>query len=1078
VTLCRRILFSLWLVCLLIPGMFPGRAADPPRATGGSQGNAPAGPAEVPAGKPKALPPQAAPLFPECLKALTWRCIGPAAMGGRVTALAVVEADPTAYWVATASGGLLRTVNNGTTFEHQFDHENTVSIGDVCVSQAERNLLWVGTGENNPRNSVSYGDGVYKSCDGGKTWKHMGLKKSFQIGRIAIHPRDPNTVYVGALGSLYGPNPERGLFKTTDGGATWQKVLFVDDRTGVIDVQMSPTDPETLLVATWERQRDEFDSHPGSDLPPADGYDRYDPIKKWGPGSGLFKTTDGGRSFRKISAGLPTCQLGRIGLCYHRKNPRIVFAIVESEKIGTGPPPIVLGVQAEKVDGGVRLARILEKSPAARAELKPGDIVTALDGKPVKTVEEFTHSIEVHKVGDRVTLTVRRDKKTMDVTITLEARPETEEGKFPPVLLGLQTQPAEKGVRVSAVTPDGAAARAGVLVDDVIVALDKKDIKDSRQLLETLRSYKPGDRVVVWVQRGQARTGLAVTLAARRRPDRPSARRPYGAALGSQRENVQHQQGPDGFQCGGVYRSSDGGETWTRVNSLNPRPMYFSQIRVDPVDENLVYVLGVALYRSSDGGKRFTPDGGKGVHADQHALWIDPRDGRHMIVGCDGGIYTTYDRMINWDFLNTTAIGQFYHVAVDLRRPYHVYGGLQDNGSWYGPSRTLHARGPINEDWIMIGGGDGFVCQADATDADVVYCEMQNGGMQRRNLRTGQRADICPRAPDGAPSYRFNWNTPFLLSRHNSRIVYSAGNFVFRSFSRGDNPHVLSPEITRTKRGSASALAESPRNPDILWVGTDDGFLWVTRNGGKDWTNVSKRLSLPGPKKGTVPLNSGGLSPFSAGPRWVASIEASRYADGRAYVVFDGHRSDDYAPYVWMTEDFGQSWKSLRSNLPEGSTRVLREDGSNPDLLYLGTEFAAWVSLDRGGSWSKLNSNLPTVAIHELAVHPTAGELVAATHGRSLWILDVTPLRQMTPEVSKARAHLFRSAPAVLWRQGLPRGTTYAGGSRRFVGQNPPPGAQVYYALAGKANKINLKIVDFDGKTMQELPVKNERGLH
>ena len=981
-------------------------------------------------------------------------------MGGRITALAVVEADPTTYWVATASGGLLKTVNNGVTFEHQFDRENTVSLGDVCVAPSDRNIVWVGTGENNPRNSVSYGDGVYKSTDGGKTWKHMGLKGSFQIGRLAIHPRDPNIVYVGALGSLYGPNPERGLFKTTDGGQTWQKVLSIDDRTGVIDVQMSPADPETLLAATWERQRDEFDSHPGTELPPAEGYDRYDPIKKWGPGSGLYKTTDGGKTFHKITAGLPTCALGRIGIDFYRKNPHVVYAVVESEKIGTGSPPVLLGVQAENVaGGGVRLTRILEKTPAAKAELKAGDIVTTLDGKPVKNVEDFNRSIEGHKVGDKVVLGIRRDKETKNVTATLETQPEPEEGRPPPVILGVQTQSTEQGLRLTAITAGGPAAKAGARVNDVLVAIDKKDIKNTRDLYAALRPHKPGDRVAVQIQRGSGRTDLGITLAARREPIRTSSTRPYSSGLGGQRENVEHQQGPDGFQTGGVYRSNDAGETWTRVNSLNPRPMYFSQIRVDPLDDNLVYVLGIGLHRSSNGGQRFTSDGSPGVHPDQHALWIDPRDGRHMIIGCDGGFYATYDRAAHWDFLNTMAIGQFYHVAFDLRRPYWVYGGLQDNGSWGGPSRFLDGSGPVNEDWIMVGGGDGFVCQADRIDPNFVYWEMQDGGIQRCNLRTGQQTSLRPPAPKDAPPYRFNWNTPFLLSHHNSRIFYSAGNYVFRSVQQGDELHVFSPEITRTKRGSASALAESPRNPDIVWAGTDDGFLWVTRNGGKDWTRVNDRLKLPG-------------------PRWVASIEASRFAEGRAYVALDAHRSNDFEPYVWVTEDFGQTWKSLRANLPVGGTRVLREDVQNPDLLYLGTEFAAFVSLNRGGSWEKLNNNLPTVAIHELAVHPTAGELIAATHGRSLWILDVTPLRQLTPDVLKAPAHLFVPAPAVSWHWQPPHGPILGPGSRRYAGQNPPSGAQIYYTLAQKADKINLKILDFAGQTIQELPVKNEPGLH
>jgi len=374
------------------------------------------------------------------------------------------------------------------------------------------------------------------------------------------------------------------------------------------------------------------------------------------------------------------------------------------------------------------------------------------------------------------------------------------------------------------------------------------------------------------------------------------------------------------------------------------------------------------------------------------------------------------------------------------------------------------SNGVLNEDCILVGGGDGFVCRVDSDDPDIVYAESQDGAIMRRNLRTGEVVGVRPQPPRGQPGYRFNWNTPFILSQHNQRIFYSAGNHVCRSLKQGQEAKPISPEIARTKRGSGTALSESPLNPDVLWAGTDDGNLWVTRDGGKEWTNVLDKLlaAKDGPK----------------GPRWVASIEASRFAQGRAYVVLDGHRSDDDDPHVYVTEDFGQKWKSLRANLPWGSTRVLREDVENGQLLYLGTEFAAWASLNRGESWAKINNNLPTVAIHELAVHPTAGEIVAATHGRSLWVLDVSALRQIKPSVVEAKAHLFKPQTAVRWRSEPSRGSPFGSGSRRFVAQNPPRGAQLYYALGKKADKIGLKIVDFTGKVVRELKVGGEPGLH
>ena len=538
-------------------------------------------------------------------------------------------------------------------------------------------------------------------------------------------------------------------------------------------------------------------------------------------------------------------------------------------------------------------------------------------------------------------------------------------------------------------------------------------------------------------------------------PGGATSTRPFAANYGGQRENVAD-QGPDSHEFGGVYKSTDGGDSWTRINSVNPRPMYFSQVRVDPSDDKHLYVLGINLYRSTDGGKSFRADGSRGVHADQHALWINPRDGRHMIVGCDGGFYATYDRMSNWDHLNHMAIAQFYHVAVCTKKPYWVYGGLQDNGSWGGPSVGLKGgSGPINEDWVSVGSGDGYVCRVDPNDPDLVYFESQDGRMGRRNLRTGERANIAPARTQGGPRYRFNWNTPFILSSHNSKIFYCAGNHVFRSLNKGDDLRVFSPEITTTKQGSGTAVSESPRNPDVLWAGTDDGNLWVTKDGGKNWTNVIDKLKLP--------------KPF-----YVATIEASRFVEGRAYVAFDAHRSDNDDPWLFVTEDFGQSWKPLRANLPTGSTRCLREDITNQNLLFCGTEFAIFASVNRGDSWTKLNNNLPTVAVHEIAVHPTAGEIVAATHGRSLWILDVAALRQITAATIKDKPALYQPNTFERFAQLPSTGRT----NRRFAGTNPPTSAQIYFSLPKKAEKVSLRVIDVEGNVLRTLSSSTDAGLH
>ncbi|MBY0459220.1 MAG: hypothetical protein K2V38_17965, partial [Gemmataceae bacterium] len=523
---------------------------------------------------------------------------------------------------------------------------------------------------------------------------------------------------------------------------------------------------------------------------------------------------------------------------------------------------------------------------------------------------------------------------------------------------------------------------------------------------------------------------------------------------GGQAMNVQDRQGEKSFEYGGVYKSTDGGESWTRINSYNPRPMYFSQVRVDPSDDKFVYLCGVSIASSRDGGKTFQ-SGSRAIHDDQHALWIDPRDGRHQLVGTDGGFYATYDRGANWDHHNNFALGQFYHVAVCNKKPYWVYGGLQDNGCWGQPSMSLRPGGITNEDVISLNGGDGYVCRVDPNDPDQVYAESQNGGMVRYHLRTGEKASIQPRPGQGEARYRFNWNTPYILSSANSHILYSAGNFVFKSVKKGDDPKIISPDITRTKHGSATALAESPRNPDVLWAGTDDGYLWVTKNGGKDWTNITEKVGL---KK----------------PTWVATIETSKFAEGRAYVAFDAHRTDDDAPHLYTTDDFGQTWKNITGNLPPGSTRCLREDVKNPNLLYCGTEFAIFASLDRGKSWAKINNNLPTVAVHEVAVHPTAGEIVAATHGRSLWILDVTALRQMASEKIVEEPTLYKPNTVIRWQQLPARGRS----GRRFVGENPPQGAQIFYSLGKKAEKVAIEIQDIDGKKVADLTGPTGPGLH
>jgi photosystem II stability/assembly factor-like uncharacterized protein len=1122
-------------------------------------------------------------LAPEIANAIDWRCIGPANMGGRITALAVNPKDHSNWWAATASGGLLRTTNDGTTFEHQFDAESTVSIGAIAVAPSNPKVLYVGTGESNPRNSVSWGDGVYRSEDAGETWKRVGLEQSFQIGAIAVHPENADVVYVGALGRLWGKSDERGLYKSEDGGKTWERILFVNDQTGVIDIDMNPADPDKLLVATYERQRDMFDTNA--------------PALRYGEGSGLYRTSDGGKSFEKVSAGMPSCKLGRLAVDWYQKDPKVVYALVETEKIGGIPEnSAYAGLSGENAELGAKLTRIVKNGPAAKAELEKDDIVIRVGEHTVKDYNDMIRRFRQHVAGDTVTLEVFRDRELKKIAITFDKQPK--------------------------------------------------------------REGRAGER----------------------------AKFPFRAYLSGQRENVQDQQGPEGHEFGGVFRSADGGRSWTRINSLNPRPMYFSEIRVDPSDESFISVLGVQLHRSKDGGKVFTNDGGRGIHVDHHAQWINPKDGRHIIHGCDGGIYVTRDRMENWDHLNHVAIGQFYHVGIGSNPDYYVYGGLQDNGSWGGPARSRNG-GALNPDWFRIGGGDGFICLVDPEDPGQVYFESQNGGMGRRHLSKGERGSIRPARRRGQggrgaqrPRYRFNWRTPFLLSHHNSKIHYSAGNHVFRSLDRGTGMRAISPEITRTDRGSATALGESPRNEDEIWVGTDDGALWMTRDGGRTWTDLFaapeakketepekkveadearprrrrrgdfaarlKRLDTDGDgivKKSEVPERmarmfdrfdgdgdgsvalaeiaadaaktatpkaeakaeapaaeaampsgkdedplvgvwegktvgegagstftitlkkkgksySGNATVFGEGdvsdvtwdaktrkvtmniatenfdlvvegqvddkgvlrgsvgltdrdfrrdfearlgssdgavakgedegekakvgkplrehlpePIYVSDVVPSRFADGRVYAAFDGHRSDYDEPFLFVTEDHGKHWRALHGSLPAeaGSVRCLVEDLRNENLLFLGCEFGPWVSIDRGATWTKFRGEFPTVAVHSFALHPTTEEVVVGTHGRSIWLADISVLRQLSPEIAKKPAHLFAPAPAIIWRSGMSRGDT----NRRFRGENPSGGLGISYHLAKDVPEAKLEILGEGGEVLRTLEAPTKAGL-
>jgi photosystem II stability/assembly factor-like uncharacterized protein len=813
--------------------------------------------------------PADAPPAPEArfLDPLTARPIGPANTGGRITAVAVIENNPAVMYVGAASGGVWKTTDGGNTWAAVFERQGTSSIGDVAVAPSNPDVIWVGTGEANLRNSVSWGDGVYRSTDGGKSWRHLGLAETHHIGRVVVHPKDPDTAYVAALGRAWGPNKERGLYKTSDGGKTWRLVKFLDADTGFIDVAMDPSDPDTLYAAAYCVRRDAF----------AGG----NPVTQTGPAAGLYKTADGGKTWERLTRGLPNRPLGRCGVAVSRKDPRIVYAVVQTDRSSV---------------------TVLGQGPNLR----------------------------------QLTFTDRLGRK-------------------------------------------------------------------------------------------------------------------FAEALAPEH--------------GGVFRSQDGGRTWAQVNSLCPRPFYYGQIRVDPTDSRRVYVLGVPFYASTDGGRTFgVPAGTKRVHGDHHALWVNPRDPRHLVLGNDGGLYFSRDRGATWEHVKGMPIGQFYGLAVDLRKPYRVYGGLQDNGSWGGPSATRDAAGITLAHWQKVLGGDGFQCQVDPTDPDTVYCEMQYGRPQRVNVQTRRGKVIQPKAARGAAPFRFNWSAPLLLSPHDSRVLYFAGNHVFRSLDRGDSWRAISPDLTRGNPGpnpygghTISALAESPLKAGVLYAGTDDGRLHVSRSSGKAWVEVTK--NVPGVPAGW----------------WVSRIECSHFAEGTAYLALDRHRHDDRKPYLFRTTDHGKTWDSVAGNLPaEGPVYVFRESSRNRNLLFVGTEVGVFASLDGGKRWHRLGGGLPTVPVHDLVIHPRDRELVIGTHGRSIYVMDIAPLEELTPKVLAAEAHLFGARPAVAFRQR--QGPAPAKG---YVAPNPPFGATLwYYCKAAPGAGATLTLLNGAGKPVAAVPLTARAGLN
>jgi photosystem II stability/assembly factor-like uncharacterized protein len=803
------------------------------------------------------------------LDQMSWRSLGPARFGGRVVDMAIHPTNPSTFWVASASGGLFKTTNRGINFTAQFQYESSISIGDIAVAPSDADILYIGTGEANNQRSSYWGNGVYRSDDGGKNWQHRGLKGTDHIGRIVVHPSNPDLLYVAALGALYSANEDRGLYRSKDGGKHWEKVKFISQDVGFVDIVMDPNEPKTLYAASYERRRRAWN------------------FTDTGPGSALYKTTDSGDTWQKLSGGLPSGEIGRIGLAtYSGDQGTVIFASIEN-----GNP-----------------------------------------GKP--------------RPSNR-----RR-----------ESEPEEEEE------------------------------------------------------------------------------------AVQRRAQKPT--------IGGQ-----------------IFRSADGGKRWTKITgdkSIGGRPgYYYGQIRVDPTDEKRIYVLSVPVHMTTDGGKTWK-SGVSGIHVDHHALWINPNNPRHLMLGNDGGLHISYDYGATWDHINHLSISQFYAVAVDMSDPYWIYGGTQDNGTWAIPSRSTNSDGVQNRHSAKVNGGDGFFVQIDPLDPAVMYSESQFGRITRQNLRTGERKGINPKVERGSPALRHNWSSPILLSAHNHHTVYFGSQYLHKSTNRGDDWRTISADLTTSDpkklqgdvpHCTITTIAESPKRAGTLWVGTDDGKVWVTKTDGRRWTDLTDRFEQ-------MPAQL-----------WVSRIEASSADPDTAYVAFTGYREDIRDAYLYLTTDSGETFRDISNNLPQEPINVIREHPRNKHVLFVGTEFGVFTSLNGGASWHPLDNRLSTVPCHDLIVHPRESDLILGTHGRGIFVMDIAPLEDLSAEVLAKDFHVFPATDGFKQGRGFSRGWI---GARTWKAESLTTDPTFsYYLRQDSSEKVSLQVLDGAGKAVYTSSSnKNTAGLH
>jgi photosystem II stability/assembly factor-like uncharacterized protein len=857
-----------------------------------------------------------------------FRNVGPTVMSGRVTDVDVSPSDPTTFYVAYASGGLWRTTSGGADFEPLFDEHASMTLGDIAVDwrdpEGDGETIWAGTGENNSSRSSYAGTGLYKSTDGGQTWQHLGLADTEHTGRIVLHPDDPETAWVAAIGALYSPGPDRGVYKTTDGGTTWDQVLFVNENAGAIDLVIDPSDPDVLYASAWERTRRAWD------------------FTEAGAGSGIYKSTDGGDSWALVTtpdSGFPTGpEVGRIGLAIFPGDPQILYASVDN--------------QGRRPEEDAEADTLLTK-----------DALRAMSREAFLALAEEEINDFLDRNGFPLSYTAQ---SVLDMVRT---------GKIEPIALVEYLEDA------------------------------------NRELFDT-------------------------------------------PVIGAE-----------------VYRSNDGGRTWRRTHEgfiddlFFSYGYYFGEIRVAPDDPERVYLLGVPLIASDDGGATWEAIDADHVHVDHHALFVNPHKPDHLVSGNDGGINVSYDDGQSWFKANTIPVGQFYTVAVDMQEPYHVYGGLQDNGVWGGPSDytpdpSWYASGRYPYQRVM--GGDGMQIAVDTRTNNTVYTGFQFGNYFRLERETTEDAfdgtRITPQHELGERPLRFNWQTPIHLSAHNQDILYLGSQKLHRSLDRGDTWEALSDDLTRggapgdVPYGTLTSIDESPLRFGRLVVGSDDGLVHVTEDGGSEWTRVSDGLPQHW---------------------WVSRVVASAHDEDRLYVALNGYRWDNFEAHVYRSDDWGATWQRIGADLPLEPVNVVVEDPENEHLLYVGTDNGLYASLDGGQSFMTMmgedtEAGLPNAPVHDAVVHPRDHDLVVGTHGRSIWVADVEPLQQLTPEALDS----LRLFPL----EAIPHSDRW--GSRGWTWDEPTrPEAQIVY-FAPTAGEATLTVTEEDGTLVSATFDDAERGLN